>query len=369
DSSNNRIVLIGPDSTMAIDIIQNAPDSSPLFSYPSDIFVTEKYIYIADSFNYRVVRLFKNRTNPVTIAGINGALGTTPNTSVIGVCYSISVDSNENLYVSDFLNNRVVRYSSNSSSGMLGAIIAGDGIDGNGISQLNRPWGIFVNEAETFSSSDHDDHHDDHHDGGTQCFSGDSLIKLSNGEYKEIGNLQSGDEIITIDQSKIISTEMIMMLDKQISKQALFYTLRTDSDNEISLTQYHLIPTIDSNGNENYLFAKQIKIGDYLFVLFNGKLKYSPVINITIEMKKGYYAPLTMKGTLLVNNILASCFANAYNHHSAQYYMAPFRYYYKFARFTSLYDPFNVNKTEGLYWTINIMLHFARYFRSDTLCL
>ncbi|CAF1368197.1 unnamed protein product [Rotaria sordida] len=278
------------------------------------------------------------------------------------------------------------------------------------------------------STSDHDD---DHHDGGSKCFSGDSLIQLSNGEYKEIGNLQSGDEITTIDQSKIISTEMIMMLDKQISKQALFYTLRTDSGNEISLTEYHLIPIINSNGNEQYVFAKQIKIGDYLFVLFNGKLKYSPVINITIEMKKGrtdsgneislteyhlipiinsngneqyvfakqikigdylfvlfngklkyspvinitiemkkgYYAPLTMKGTLLVNNILASCFANAYNHHSAQYYMAPFRYYYKFARFTSLYDPFNVNKTEGLYWTINIMLHFARYFRSDTLCL
>ncbi|CAF4201590.1 unnamed protein product, partial [Rotaria sordida] len=139
--------------------------------------------------------------------------------------------------------------------------------------------------------------------------------------------------------------------------------------NEISLTQYHLIPTIDSNGNENYLFAKQIKIGDYLFVLFNGKLKYSPVINITIEMKKGYYAPLTMKGTLLINNVLASCFANVNNHHLAQYYMAPFRYYYKFAQFMSVYDPFNINKTEGLYSTVNMMFYFARYFRSDALYL
>ncbi|CAF5079504.1 unnamed protein product, partial [Rotaria sp. Silwood1] len=80
-------------------------------------------------------------------------------------------------------------------------------------------------------------------------------------------------------------------------------------------------------------------------------------------MKKGYYAPLTMKGTLLVNNVLASCYANVNNHHLAQYYMAPFRYYYKFARFISLNDPFNINKTEGLYWTVNIMLYFARYFR------
>ena len=66
-------------------------------------------------------------------------------------------------------------------------------------------------------------------------------------------------------------------------------------------------------------------------------------------MKKGYYAPLTMKGTLLINNVLASCFANVNNHHLAQYYMTPFRYYYKFARFISLYDPFNINKTENLH--------------------
>ncbi|CAF1537672.1 unnamed protein product [Rotaria sp. Silwood1] len=209
--------------------------------------------------------------------------------------------------------------------------------------------GVFQVSSNANAVTKFDEHgrtFNEHFSTRAQCFSGDSLIKLSNGEYKEIGNLQSSDEIITIDQSKTISTEMIMMLDKQISKQALFYTLRTDSGNEISLTEYHLIPTINSNGNENYLFAKQIKIGDYLFVLFNGKLKYSPVINITIEMKKGYYAPLTMKGTLLINNVLASCFANVNNHHLAQYYMTPFHYYYKFARFMSLYDPFNINKTE-----------------------
>ncbi|CAF3637472.1 unnamed protein product [Rotaria sp. Silwood1] len=232
--------------------------------------------------------------------------------------------------------------------------------------------GVFQVSSNANAVTKFDEHgrtFNEHFSTRAQCFSGDSLIKLSNGEYKEIGNLQSSDEIITIDQSKTISTEMIMMLDKQISKQALFYTLRTDSGNEISLTEYHLIPTINSNGNENYLFAKQIKIGDYLFVLFNGKLKYSPVINITIEMKKGYYAPLTMKGTLLINNVLASCFANVNNHHLAQYYMTPFHYYYKFARFMSLYDPFNINKTEGLHWTVNIMLYFARYFRLDALCL
>jgi len=56
-----------------------------------------------------------------------------------------------------------------------------------------------------------------------QCFSGDSLIKLSNGQQKQISYLKSGDQILTIDKSKIISTEMILMLHKQFSKKGFFF--------------------------------------------------------------------------------------------------------------------------------------------------
>ena len=47
--------------------------------------------------------------------------------------------------------------------------------------------------------------------------------RLSNGEEKEMRFLKSGDEILTIDQSKLVSTEVIFMLDKQISKKGLFF--------------------------------------------------------------------------------------------------------------------------------------------------
>ncbi|CAF3769700.1 unnamed protein product [Rotaria magnacalcarata] len=199
------------------------------------------------------------------------------------------------------------------------------------------------------------------------CFSGDSSIRLSNGENKNISYLKSGDEILTIDQSKIVSTEMIMMLDKQISTEVVFYKLITKSGHEISLTEYHLIPILNSNQNQIYLFAKQIQIGDFLYVVSNDLLNYSPVINITVEIKKGYYAPLTIKGTLLVNDVLASCFAYAKNHHSAQFYMFPFRFYYKLTRAFNFTDPLKNHNSEGLHWFIKIMFNFAKYFRPDTL--
>jgi hypothetical protein len=209
-------------------------------------------------------------------------------------------------------------------------------------------------------------------------------VKLSNGQDKQIDSLNIGDEILTIDQSKLISTPIIMMLDKHISKKgifirkfsnsnnfilALFYILKTSCGNQISLTEYHLIPKISYQGNLNYTIAKQIQIGDLLVGLFNNQLKSCRVINITNQIKKGYYAPLTMEGTLLVNQILASSFAHVNNHHIAQFYMFPFRYYYKLTRFISLNDPLYLYKTEGLNWLIKIMFHFARYFRLDTLIL
>ena len=47
---------------------------------------------------------------------------------------------------------------------------------------------------------------------------------LTNGERKQIGYLQTGDEILTVDHMKIVPTEMVIMLDKQRSKQG-FYSI------------------------------------------------------------------------------------------------------------------------------------------------
>jgi len=56
-----------------------------------------------------------------------------------------------------------------------------------------------------------------------RCFSGDSLVKLSNGEDKRIDSINIGDQILTIDQSKLISTDVIMILDKHSSKKGIYF--------------------------------------------------------------------------------------------------------------------------------------------------
>jgi len=76
-----------------------------------------------------------------------------------------------------------------------------------------------------------------------------------------------------------------------------------------------------------------------------------------------------MKGTLFVNNILASCFAHTFNHHLTQFYMFPLRIYYQLNKSFYFNDPFYNDQSEGLHWIIYIIFHFTRYFRPQLIIL
>lgn len=49
------------------------------------------------------------------------------------------------------------------------------------------------------------------------------MVKLINDQEKFIGNIKTGDEILTINQFEIVPSEMIFMLDKQKSKKGILY--------------------------------------------------------------------------------------------------------------------------------------------------
>ena len=77
----------------------------------------------------------------------------------------------------------------------------------------------------------------------------------------------------------------------------VFYTLITASGHKISATPLHLISVVSSNGrNDAYLPTREIQLGDQLFVDINGQVRPSRVMNITLEVKRGYFAPLTTAG-------------------------------------------------------------------------
>merc|ERR1719220_976843 len=63
-------------------------------------------------------------------------------------------------------------------------------------------------------------------------------------------------------------------------------------------------------GTMTTTFASSIEKGDFLEVIVDGKVVWERVVDIDHETKRGIYTPLTVAGTILVDNVLASCYAD-----------------------------------------------------------
>jgi sugar lactone lactonase YvrE len=146
DIYNNRIVAV---QLLGIPVVSTfgsvAGSIRDQFNYSSDVLVTDTAIYVMDSYNFRVQKLLRNGTNPITMPGAGS----------FGFSNSLFVDKFDYLYVSDYSNSRVIRFAPNSSSYV---IVAGTGTVGSAANQLNNPWGIFIDDALTLYITDWHNH-------------------------------------------------------------------------------------------------------------------------------------------------------------------------------------------------------------------
>ena len=155
DTGNHRVVVIQPGSTNATFIYGSGPGGADNeLNAPGDVFVTSAFVYILDSFNYRVQRWSRNGSNVITVAGINGTPGDSSSMSTFGVSFGIFVDKYGYLYVSDQSNPRVLRYPPDSISGTNGTMVAGTGTRGSAPSELDGPGELFVDDDRTMYIAD-----------------------------------------------------------------------------------------------------------------------------------------------------------------------------------------------------------------------
>ena len=122
--------------------------------------------------------------------------------------------------------------------------------------------------------------------------------------------------------------------------------------------------------NGQYKFAKELYRGDSI-VTYNSNLKtrtIEKIESILIEPVVGYAAPLTMSGTILVDNILLSNYALLENHDLAHAVMAPVRWWYiisnelKNVAPTSISTSLEIEKQlNGTHWFPGVLQAFNTY--------
>ncbi|XP_063149603.1 desert hedgehog protein isoform X1 [Candoia aspera] len=168
------------------------------------------------------------------------------------------------------------------------------------------------------------------------CFPGDATVMLQSGEKRSLSKLRHGDFVFSVDQNgQVTPSEVLLFLHRDPHQQTVFVAIETEEPaRRLLLTSSHLLfvarDSVNSTANFSPVFASRVCVGDSVLTYQAGSPPLHParVVRVWQQEGIGVYAPLTSHGTVLVNGVLASCYAVLESHHWAHHAFAPLRFVY-----------------------------------------
>ncbi|KAF7705952.1 hypothetical protein HF521_019206 [Silurus meridionalis] len=183
------------------------------------------------------------------------------------------------------------------------------------------------------------------------CFPASARVRLKGGAMKEVKDLKVGDEVLAADESgNLVYSPFLMFADRDGARRRTFRVIETKSPRtRISLTEAHLLFTAQ-NFTLTETFAGDVEPGQEVMIVEEGgagrRIRAVRVDRIYEEAREGWFAPLTGHGTIVVDDVLTSCYAAVRNQKLAHLAFAPVRLVHKVAPFLfhgSLQD-------DGVHW-------------------
>ena len=208
------------------------------------------------------------------------------------------------------------------------------------------------------------------------CFPGDAQVVLEGGVTKQMRDLHPGDRVLasstTDGHGPLLYSPVLSFVDRQPNVTKIFYIIGTDRRLNITLTAAHLIfvtdctaglPEKEVTAEEplwgsvrggrpsreaglRTVFASEVQPGQCVLTS-QGKVDSQATLSVVTFVEEqrnaGLYAPLTQHGSIVVNGVLASCYAAVDSHRLAHWVLAPLRFFY------SLMGP-SEPQTDGLHW-------------------
>lgn len=160
------------------------------------------------------------------------------------------------------------------------------------------------------------------------CFSADSKVRVSSGEQRRVGDLQLGERVLSVDTGtgELSYSEVIMFLDRSTTQRREFLRVSTTSGRTLTLTPAHMVLLGDPNAPNRTAFAEDLVPGAQVLVRSSvGRLVAETVEAVQPVLLTGVYAPLTAAGTIVVDDVAASCYAVIDSQRLAHWSFAPVR--------------------------------------------
>ncbi|NXL92939.1 SHH protein, partial [Alectura lathami] len=145
------------------------------------------------------------------------------------------------------------------------------------------------------------------------CFPGSATVHLEHGGTKLVKDLSPGDRVLAADaEGRLLYSDFLTFLDREDGSRKLFYVIETRQPRaRLLLTAAHLL-FVAPQHNQSQAAGPA--------------LLPAAVHSVSLrEEPSGAYAPLTAQGTILIDRVLASCYAVIEEHSWAHWAFAPFR--------------------------------------------
>ncbi|CAK6969305.1 sonic hedgehog protein [Scomber scombrus] len=200
------------------------------------------------------------------------------------------------------------------------------------------------------------------------CFPGSSSVTLQDGSTKAVKDLQTGDKVLAADDDgNPIYTDFIMFIDQDSTTRRLFYVIETDAGQKIVLTAAHLLfvahNSTDMDERRSAIFASEVQPGQKVFVSDDERIRLEPVTvkRIYTEEHEGSFAPVTVQGTVVVDQVLASCYAVIEDHDLAHWALAPVRLAHWVSSLLFSSQPQVSAQNDGVHWYSKILYQLGTW--------
>ncbi|KAJ8010179.1 hypothetical protein DPEC_G00072300, partial [Dallia pectoralis] len=205
------------------------------------------------------------------------------------------------------------------------------------------------------------------------CFPGTASVTLKDGSRKAVKDLKVGDKVLAANSDGDLEySDFIMFVDQDSSTRRVFHVIETkEPTQKITLTAAHLLFVVNNFTDDLHsmsaVFASNVKPGQNVVVFddSHNQLKTVTVERIYMEEREGSFAPVTVRGTIVVDHVLASCYAVIEDHNLAHWAFAPVRLSFWLS---SLLVPkdyyFMPNATlqeEGVHWYSKILYQLGTW--------
>ena len=190
-----------------------------------------------------------------------------------------------------------------------------------------------------------------------------------------MSELSTGDSVLSLKSDGTLGySEVLTFLDRSENRVGKFYNIHTSDQRQITLTDKHMIYVSQTNSSaiSNYkpIFAEKVQLNNFVLLSDNNiNIRISQIVQITTHTTSGVYAPLTFEGTIVVDDIVASCYGVIDNEFIAHASFAPMRALRLLSQYTSLFSwTRTVPEPTGVHWYADMLYGIGQLvFSPDTL--